>query len=57
MCGSTQICKKIKHCVRVDMNQGGTWATLKSLQVYLERHDAEQQRNHNRSHTAVDSGW
>ena len=31
------VCRAIKHCVKVDVNKGGTWATLKSLQVYAPR--------------------
>ena len=28
-----RVCKAIAHCVKVDVNKGGTWATLKSLQA------------------------
>ena len=29
----TQLCARLKHCVRIEVNKGGTWATLKSFQV------------------------
>ena len=32
-----QVCAKIKHCVHVDVNKAGSWATLKSLQVFAPR--------------------
>ena len=28
-------CRELGHCVRVDLNRDHTWATLKSLQVYM----------------------
>ena len=30
---ATQLCARLKHCVRVEVNKGGTWATLKSFQA------------------------
>lgn len=32
-----QACRKISHCVSVDVNRDRTWGTLKSLQVYTPR--------------------
>ena len=32
-----ELCRQMGHCVAVDINRGGTWATLKSLQVYMPR--------------------
>lgn len=31
------MCRRIKHCVKVDVNRGATWATLKSLTVFAPR--------------------
>eukprot|EP00966_Prymnesium_polylepis_P063492 1472795-Prymnesium_polylepis.1 len=31
------VCRRISHCVKVDVNRDNTWATLKSLQVYMPR--------------------
>ena len=36
-----QVCAKIKHCVHVDVNRAGSWATLKSLQVFAPRPPTE----------------
>jgi hypothetical protein len=31
------LCRRLKHCVRVETNKAGTWATLKSFQVFAEQ--------------------